>query len=569
MRVIGQLGLKHYSGRINEEFHPALRGLKAAKVYREMTDNDAIVGGMLFGIEALIRQVPWKSKAAGDSDAQKAEAEFLDSIMTDMVCDWENFLSEVLSFLPFGFAPFEKIFKRRLGPDAPIPSRFNDGRIGIHNIAIRAQDTIDRWEISGDGEILGLWQNLEFPARGTVFIPSEKLILFRTKVHKNNPEGRSILRNAYRAWYFKKRMEEIEAIGVERNIAGLPVLQVPGRLLEVGNTNPDDIAQLADLQSMIQEIRVDERMGVIIPSEMDDQDKPTGYKLTLLSASGKADGITDVIVKRYETRISITVLADFIFNALDRVGAQSSYKGKINMFGLALEAWLDTIQETINRNLVDQLYDYNGVPIENRAYYEHGDISQVDLPELATFLAPLGAAGFISPTPMLENELLRRASLPLPEESSPELGYGSGGDGEMDPNAEIGAHPLPGQQRDRDSAWTGIQTNALKEIVGDVAKGELPLESAVGIIVAAFPLTEEQARAILAPAEKFEPRSVTVADEAANAQQEAAKIAAKNPAPMMKPGEMKGPPGTPGVKAPPGTKRKPSGLGKPDGGGEE
>ena len=29
-------------------------------------------------------------------------------------------------------------------------------------------------------------------------------LLFRTKSRKDNPEGRSILRNAYRPWYFKE-----------------------------------------------------------------------------------------------------------------------------------------------------------------------------------------------------------------------------------------------------------------------------------------------------------------------------------------------------------------------------
>jgi hypothetical protein len=50
--------------------------------------------------------------------------------------------------------------------------------------------------------------------------------------YKGNPEGQSMLRTAYRPWFFKKRLEEFEAIGVERDLAGLPVAKVPSRLHE-------------------------------------------------------------------------------------------------------------------------------------------------------------------------------------------------------------------------------------------------------------------------------------------------------------------------------------------------
>ena len=38
----------------------------------------------------------------------------------------------------------------------------------------------------------------------------------------DNPEGRSILRNAYFSWYFEKKIAEIEGIGIARDLAGLP-----------------------------------------------------------------------------------------------------------------------------------------------------------------------------------------------------------------------------------------------------------------------------------------------------------------------------------------------------------
>jgi hypothetical protein len=62
-----------------------------------------------------------------------------------------------------------------------------------------------------------------------VFIPIEKMLLFRTTVQRNNPEGRSMLRTAYRPWRNKKRIEEIEGVGIERDLAGLPMARIPGK----------------------------------------------------------------------------------------------------------------------------------------------------------------------------------------------------------------------------------------------------------------------------------------------------------------------------------------------------
>ena len=75
------------------------------------------------------------------------------------------------------------------------------------------------------------------PSYNLYTIPIDKALLFRTKSRKDNPEGRSILRNAYRSWYFKRRIQEVEGIGIERDLAGLPVMYAPA---DLDIWNPDD-----------------------------------------------------------------------------------------------------------------------------------------------------------------------------------------------------------------------------------------------------------------------------------------------------------------------------------------
>ena len=91
---------------------------------------------------------------------------------------------------------------------------------------IRAQETLFRWVFDGTGGIKAMVQ-MAPPGYTQRVIPIEKSLLFRTGHPQGQPRGLAILRNAYRPWFFKKRLEEFEAIGVERDLAGMPVARCP------------------------------------------------------------------------------------------------------------------------------------------------------------------------------------------------------------------------------------------------------------------------------------------------------------------------------------------------------
>jgi N-acetyl-anhydromuramyl-L-alanine amidase AmpD len=194
---VGSSGLRQYSGWVREEFLSALVGQQGARVYREMTDNSPTVGAVLFAIAQSLRKVEWRVEPANDTPAAQEMADFADSLRFDMSDTWENFVTEALTMLQYGFAPMEIIYKARLGDNPPsvdgisLPrSRFNDGRIGIRRMPLRGQDTVIKWFLDPSGEIKGLTQQ---PYTGSlVDIPINKLLLFRPTMHKNNPEGRPL-----------------------------------------------------------------------------------------------------------------------------------------------------------------------------------------------------------------------------------------------------------------------------------------------------------------------------------------------------------------------------------------
>ena len=104
--LIGQL--RYGSGGANsiffEEFLTELRGIKGVHTYTEMADNDATVGAILYAIEMLMRQCDFHVEPGGNTEKDKEAAEFVESCMHDMERTWTDTLSEILSFLTYGWS---------------------------------------------------------------------------------------------------------------------------------------------------------------------------------------------------------------------------------------------------------------------------------------------------------------------------------------------------------------------------------------------------------------------------------------------------------------------------------
>ena len=418
--VLGRTGLPYYGGRIYQERNYKLRGIQGVRLYQEMSEQDAIVGTILFLIETFIASAEWRVEPAEEKSKEaRYWAKFVEECFEDMSHTFEDLLSEIMTFLIYGWAYFEQCFKTRNGlNDEPTSnSKFDDGMIGWRKIAPRAQDTLYAWDLDPDGGIRGFYQSAP-PDFVITYIPIEKSLLFRTKPVHNNPEGRSALRNAVRSYHFVKRLQEIEAIGVERDLAGYPVMEVPEELL-MKNATAGQTALRAQLQNIVEQVRRDEREGILLPASLNSEGKPTGYKFSLLSTGGRRNLDTGEIIKRYETRICQTVLAEFVMLGMDKVGSYSLASSKTNTFSVALGSWMDKICAVINRFAIPRLLRLNGAPPEFYPQLRHGDLETPPLDEIAQYVLSLAQAGVNVSDAKTERKLRELAKLPQREEASP------------------------------------------------------------------------------------------------------------------------------------------------------
>lgn len=440
---LGVYGTRISSGYVMEEFLPALRGSKGQKVYREMSENDSILSAMLTAIEMLARATEWRISHPGkkrgrnevigedtyqevgsDEEGNKKEEArtWLSGVLfEDMDDSWDNFISDGLSMLVYGWAWFEIVLKRRMGTEAIDPqyrSEFDDGMIGIRKLAIRSQESLEHWELAKNGDVMGMWQ--QPPMEGGVrYIPIEKSLHFKPKSAKCSPEGKSLLRGAYRSWYFMKRMQEIEAIAAERELNGLPVAYIPSEIL--GATEGAALTAKNNYIKLVRDIRYNEQGGIVVPSDpwTDIEGNPSQLRkveIKLLSANGNRAIDTNRVITRYQFDEARVALADFIMIGGNDRGSFAMSQSKVDIFLRAMVGWLECFSSPINKRLIPWLWAVNGFDRKYMPKLQPGPVAPEDLEKLGGYIEKLFNAGMkMFPDEETETRLRRAAGLPDPD----------------------------------------------------------------------------------------------------------------------------------------------------------
>ena len=181
--------------------------------------------------------------------------------------------------------------------------------------------------------------------------------------------------------------------------------------------NANDKSVFNELQKIATSIRRDEQEGIIMPGDRDSSGSRL-YELELLSTGGTRQFDTNKIIQRYDQRIAMTILADFILLGHEKVGSFALSASKTSLFASAISAWLDEIKQVFNQYAFPRIFKLNGMPLENMPTLEYGDIETPDLKELGEYLTKLSSAGAeLFPDDQLENYLRGAANLPSkPEE---------------------------------------------------------------------------------------------------------------------------------------------------------
>lgn len=418
-REIGGTGLKGaepYGGWLYEEFLPQLRGWQGARMYREMADNDPMCGAVLFALEMLIKKVPWRVDPADQRPESIIAAERIqEGLFNDMSGTWSQMIDEATSMLTYGYSPHEIIWKQCRGEtnDPQTTSAFKDGLLMPAALPVRSQETIYRWlfDVDGRGNVLGLEQ-YRMGVADNAIIPIQKLLLFKTTNRKNNPEGRSILRTAYKTYMRKNVIEQSEGRLALRS-SGVVRVRIPSRYMEAA-AGTQELA-LYNMYKRIADAMAQDRNGsVVLPSDKDDKGNLL-YDMDYMVADSRNVKDFTPIVDRMDARIAVSVLADFLLLGTKNVGSFALGNSKINLFALVVEALLGGIAEECGRVLLKKIWKLNALDPTTKPTLKFGSVQKADLEVLGTFIANLAKSGFVlfpSNDGKLEEHLLSLAELP-------------------------------------------------------------------------------------------------------------------------------------------------------------
>lgn len=389
---VGTTGLAQFSGIIMQEPLIELRGKEAYKRYNEMRLNSPIVGAMILSIENPLRSTSWNF--ASDEGEDDPRLQLLNDARANLEHSWNDHISEALTMLPFGYSIFEITYEQ-VG-----------GQMLWKSFSPRGQDTVYRWlyeEIQNDKDDINPKQRLKGfvqlapPKYRPTPIPIERLMLYRLRTERDNPEGRSMLRTAWVPYYYIKHIQQIEAIGIERDLAGLPVIHLPSGASTGGDTTDD-----AKAAKIVRNIRNDEQAGIVLPD---------GWLLELLSTGGTRAFDTDKVVNRYEKRILTSALAQFLMLGQDGVGSLSLSKDQTDFFTMSVNAVGDIIAETFTKTAIPQLMELNGYDCEGLRLEHTPAQGNMGVSIVADFLQKVGSFVTFGP----EDEVWLRQIVNMPE----------------------------------------------------------------------------------------------------------------------------------------------------------
>ena len=418
---LGYSGSNTRFGQIRaDEFQNELKGKQGIRKYREMRDNDATIGAVMYATEQILRDVPRIVEPSDKKNEKAVEmAKWLETVFDDMEHTLDDHISEALSSLTFGFAIFEPVYKIRGGPkfvDPKRKSKYSDGHYGIRKLASRAQWTIDSFKVDEKtGEILGV--NQERSALTSNFIPKNKLVHYRTTTTNNDPSGRSILRNAFKSYVYLNTMQTTEGIAVERELNGIPIIRIPSDYL-ADDATEDQVAIRKMAERIGRDLKFNEQGSIVLPSDVwVVEDKATTHRLVdveLIASNGNRNIAIDPIIRRYQHDIARSVMAEFLMLGSNSTGSYALSKSKTDIFLRSVESYINTIYDVLNEQVVKPLWELNGFDVELMPTLKAGDVAPHDLDALGSYLRNLNGAD-INLTEQVDiiDALLANAELPL------------------------------------------------------------------------------------------------------------------------------------------------------------
>jgi hypothetical protein len=338
---LGYTSMSPWTSWTREELIPELRDRLGTRKYYDMKRNDGAIRGSLRQLKTPIQAARWFVEPASDSTIDKNIAEFITNCFFKWLnVTWSRVLDDVLLMFDYGYFCFEKVYT------------FNKkGQLILRKLAPRHPLDISEWVWDDRGGPAGIVMEPYMPygslygfpttvpspdgITGSLgpFIPIKKLAIFSLEPEGGDLRGLSVLRSAYKHWYYKDTLYKIDAIQKERHGIGVPVIVLPP-----GFSTEDK--KLAD--ELGRNLRTNDRAHIVIPSN---------WQIMFAKLEGQPVSCIESI-DHHNTQIRENILAPFM-------GDPDPGETSMDMFFKSTRYLADSVAEIFNRHIIPQLVDLN------------------------------------------------------------------------------------------------------------------------------------------------------------------------------------------------------------------
>lgn len=382
---LGDSGTRMIHGVITEEYNPNLQGTQGIKVYDEMRRSDGTVRAAMLVTTLPIRRAQWFIKPASDDPKDKEIADFVEHALFDWIekTSWDDIIRQALLMVPFGVMCFEKVYG----------TQDHEGKtyVTIKKLSPRLPKSILQWELTN-----GTFGIQQIRQDGVIAqIPGSKLLIFVNEREGDNWFGTSMLRAAYKHWYYKNNFYKIDAMAFERQGMGVPMIKMPP-----GYTDQDE----SKAKQAMQNLRANEDAYLVIPE---------GYTAEFMNMGASSTRDPAKSIDHHDKQILLSVLAQFLeLGQSSNGGSKALSQDHSELFLNAMESTAGTLKSEINNNLIEELVNMNFDDVTVYPKLDFSGITKVDVAGLGTAYSQLVTAGAINPTD--EDQQYIRAAMGLP-----------------------------------------------------------------------------------------------------------------------------------------------------------
>lgn len=397
-RAQGVSGFAVYGGYIdNREQNAKLLGTERWRTASDILTNISVVAASVRFMMNLIARPEWTFVPAEEDNREAEEyAEFMADVVYDMDSSWTSIVRRMGMFRYHGFGMHEWVLKKR-----------DDGRVGLKSLYVRPAHTVTRWDMNDDGSVRGVWQT--DPQTGKeVYLPRSKVVYLVDDTLTDYPDGMGWFRHLVDPAERLKSLLQLEAVGFERDLSGIPVGRAPiteiNQMVKRGDiTQAQADSQLAGLRNAVSMQRKSSETGFLFDSQPyfatgADSETPSSvmqWGLELLTGEPGSLEELGKAVNRLATDMALIMGTDVILTGRDGEGSRALSEDKSRNLYLSANAILVDIAESIDRDVIGPVWAANGFPEEMRPTAKVEDVSFKDIDQMTKALSEMATAGAI------------------------------------------------------------------------------------------------------------------------------------------------------------------------------